>query len=62
MNKVVVFFKDVIEELKKVSWTTREELIDSTIVVLVSLAILAVFTGVVDWVLAVIIKKFMHIV
>ncbi len=61
MNKVAAFFKDVVEELKKVSWTTREELIDSTIIVLVSLLILAVFTGVVDWALAVIIRKLMHI-
>jgi preprotein translocase subunit SecE len=61
MNKVAGFLKDVVEELKKVSWTTKDELIDSTIIVLVSLVILAVFTGVVDWALAVIIKKLMHI-
>lgn len=61
MNKVATFLKDVIEELKKVSWTTRDELVDSTIIVLVSLVIMAVFTGAVDWLLAIIIRKLMHI-
>jgi len=48
MNKIAKFVNEVKLELKKVSWSTRSELINSTIVVLVSVAILAVFIGVCD--------------
>ena len=50
-TKIQLFFKEVIDELKKVSWTTRRELVDSTIVVVVSIFILAVIIGVLDYVL-----------
>ena len=48
MNKIVKFVNEVKMELKKVSWSTRQELINSTIVVIVSVAILAVFIGICD--------------
>ncbi len=47
-GKIGPFFKETRLELKKVSWTTRDELIDSTIVVLVSVGLLAIFIGIVD--------------
>jgi len=47
-NKVTAFFKDIKLEMTKVAWPTRNELIGSTIVVLVSLAILSAFIGVCD--------------
>lgn len=67
MNKIVQFWDDlkaflagVRNELKKCSWPTRSELLDSTIVVVVSVAFFGIFVGVSDWgimkVLAVIIK------
>ena len=36
----------------KVSWPTREELIGSTIIVLISLAILSLFIGICDVILS----------
>ena len=48
MNKVVKFVKEVQIELKKVSWSTRSELISSTIMVIVAVAIMAVFIGLCD--------------
>ena len=51
-NKFVGFFNDVKLEMGKVSWSTRDELISSTIVVIVSLAILSIFIGVCDVVLS----------
>ena len=51
-NKVVGFFNDVKLEMAKVSWSTRDELIGSTIVVIVSLAVLSIFIGVCDVVLS----------
>ena len=51
-NKFVGFFNDVKLEMGKVSWSTRDELIGSTIVVIVSLAILSIFIGICDIVLS----------
>lgn len=47
-NKVTVFFKDVKLEMTKVSWPTKDELIGSTVIVLISLAILSAFIGICD--------------
>jgi len=47
-DKIKKFFKEVKLELAKVTWTTREELIYSTIVVIVVSIILSIFIGVVD--------------
>ena len=58
-KKIVNFFKDVKLEMLKVSWSTRNELIDSTIVVLVSLAILSIFIGICDVVLSTIVNVIM---
>lgn len=44
------------EELRKCSWPTREELKGSTLVVLVSIVVLGVFTVVVDAVVSWLVK------
>ena len=51
-NKFVGFLNDVKLEMGKVTWSTRDELIGSTIVVIVSLAILSLFIGICDVVLS----------
>ena len=51
-QKPVNFLNEVKLELSKVSWSTRQELIGSTLVVIVITVILAVFIGVVDLVLS----------
>ncbi|GAB1455801.1 MAG: preprotein translocase subunit SecE [Spirochaetia bacterium] len=51
MNKVIQFFKDSYGELKKVVWPSKDSVIASTKVVLVSTLIVAVFLGVVDFLL-----------
>ncbi len=45
------FVKDVRVEATKVSWPTRNELRDSTIVVIVTVVIVMVFIGIVDRIL-----------
>ena len=49
IGKVQKFFSEVAVELRKVSWSTRQELMDSTWVVLISSAILGAFIAVVDF-------------
>ena len=50
--KVSKFFSEVVVELKKVSWSTRSELIESTQVVLISTAALGIFIAVMDIVIS----------
>ena len=48
MDQVREYMKDVRGELTKVSWPTREELRDSTVVVIVTVLLVAAFIGIVD--------------
>jgi preprotein translocase subunit SecE len=52
MVKVGKFLGQVKSELKKVAWPSREELVSSTLVVLASTLLLAVFIGLCDLVLS----------
>jgi preprotein translocase subunit SecE len=51
-EKAKKFVTDVIAEMKKVSWPTRNELRGSTLVVIVTVIIIAIFIGVVDRILS----------
>ena len=44
------FLLDVRAEVRKATWSTGKELVDSTMVVLVVFVIVAIFVGVVDYV------------
>jgi preprotein translocase subunit SecE len=46
------FLRDVRVELGKVTWPTRKDLVQSTLVVLVAVGIATVYTGVLDFVFA----------
>jgi len=47
-KKITDFLKEVRLELAKVSWSTRQELITSTVVVITVTFIMAVFIGIID--------------
>ena len=51
MERIREYTKDVGVELRKVSWPTREELRDSTMVVIATVLLVAAFIGVVDQIL-----------
>jgi preprotein translocase subunit SecE len=55
-EKVKTFINEVVSELKKVSWPSRKETVNSTFVVIVLIIILGIFLGFVDGVLAKIIS------
>ena len=48
IQKPVNFLKEVRAELGKVAWSTRQELIDSTIAVIMVTSIMTIFIGIVD--------------
>ena len=52
LDKPVIFLREVRQELGKVAWSTRQELIGSTVVVIGTTLILAVFIGIIDLVLS----------
>jgi preprotein translocase subunit SecE len=51
MTQVQEFVKEVRVESAKVSWPTRNELRDSTVVVIVTVLLVSAFIGVVDKIL-----------
>ncbi len=48
-SRIAKFFRDVIHELKKVSWPSRKALINYTIVVVVTIVVFAILLGVFDF-------------
>ena len=52
IGKIQKFFSEVITELKKVSWSTRKDLIDATWIVILSSVLLGLFIGGSDFVLS----------
>jgi preprotein translocase subunit SecE len=55
-EKIINFFADVYKEMNKVTWPTRKELQESTVVVLGVCAVIAVFVYFVDLVVSTAIK------
>lgn len=51
LNKIINFLKEVIAELKKVTWTPRKDLINSTYVVIITSVCLGLFITSVDLIL-----------
>jgi preprotein translocase subunit SecE len=51
LTQVRTFVEEVRAEMKKCSWPSRSELADSTMVVIVSVVLIAVFVGLSDLVL-----------
>ena len=51
-TKIIGFFVDIVKEMKKVTWPKREELRESTMVVIVTSLIFAVFVFVIDKILS----------
>jgi preprotein translocase subunit SecE len=49
IEKIQKFIGEVYAEMKKVSWTTRRELVDSTLIVIFSSFLLGIFVGIIDF-------------
>jgi preprotein translocase subunit SecE len=50
-DKIIGFFQDVVKEMKKVTWPTKDELLESTKIVIVVCIILSLFTYVIDMII-----------
>jgi preprotein translocase subunit SecE len=60
-NKAIQFFKEVRQELAKVAWPNKQELVGSTVVVVILSIILSAFVGVVDFGLSQLSKLFLNL-
>lgn len=56
-EKIIAFFTDVVKEMKKVTWPKRDDLRDSTVIVLVVCLIIAAFVFVVDTAVSELLKR-----
>jgi preprotein translocase subunit SecE len=48
-EKIINFFKDVVQEMNKVTWPSWDELMESTKVVIIVTLVIAVFAYIVDF-------------
>jgi preprotein translocase subunit SecE len=48
MQRIINFFKEVVREMKKVTWPNRKELVNYTAIVLATVAFFTVFFAVID--------------
>ncbi|HUV29909.1 MAG TPA: preprotein translocase subunit SecE [Acidobacteriota bacterium] len=51
MHKIQKYLKEIMAELRKMTWPNRDELVGSTIVTMVVSMIIAIFVGIVDRIL-----------
>lgn len=49
MGKIIAFLKNVVSEMRKVSWPKRKELTKYTIVVISTVIFMAIYFGLVDF-------------
>jgi len=48
VHQIRSLYQQIVVELKKCTWPTRQELVESTVVVIISVAIITVFVSVID--------------
>ena len=58
LSKTINFLREVKVELKKVSWPDRNELVGSTVVIIITVAMVALFIGICDFIFS----KLIHII
>lgn len=61
MPNIFHFFKEVTEELKKVSWPSREQTIRYTVLVILAAAVVGIFLGGLDYVLTAVTAFFLNL-
>jgi len=59
--KIRKFFDEVVQELQKVAWPSKDELVGSTMVVIAMTLVISIFIGIVDFALKEIINTLVKI-
>lgn len=58
-EKIIAFFEDVVKEMKKVTWPTKDNLRESTFVVVVVCIVISLFVGGVDQIVSKLLEFFL---
>jgi preprotein translocase subunit SecE len=61
MNKIIKFFQESYAELRKVTWPTKEEASSNTQLVIIAVIIVALFLGIIDYLLHTVITFLLNI-
>jgi preprotein translocase subunit SecE len=56
-EKIRKFLSEIAAEMKKVTWPTREELKESTKLVIIATIVVTLFVGLIDQILSLIIRR-----
>ncbi len=56
LEKSLSFLREAYAELKRVTWPTRKEILGSTLVVLIVVAVLMTFIGLFDFFLSILVR------
>ncbi len=56
VDKIKQYLKETLAELKKMTWPTKDEMVGSTVIVIVVSLIVAMFIGVVDRILTFLVR------
>jgi len=56
-EKIRKFLSEIAAEMKKVTWPTREELKESTKLVIIATIVVTLFVGMIDQILSLIIRR-----
>ena len=56
-QKIKHFFSETRVEMRKVTWPTRDELKESTKIVIVSTFVVTIFIGIIDQILTLIVRR-----
>ncbi|MBP1647660.1 MAG: secE [Bacteroidetes bacterium] len=59
-DKIIAFFTDVVKEMNKVTWPKKDDLRDSTVIVLVVCLIISAFVYVVDTVVGGVLQQILQ--
>ena len=60
LRRAQEFVREVVAEFRKVSWPSRQELINSTVVVITVTVVVSLFLGLVDVVLARVVERILR--
>jgi preprotein translocase subunit SecE len=60
LRRAQEFVREVLAEFRKVSWPSRQELINSTVVVITVTVVVSLFLGAVDIVLARVVERILR--
>ena len=59
-EKIINFFKDVVKEMDKVTWPSREELMEQTKIVIIVTLLIAAFAWVVDFAVSEVLRRILQ--